>query len=114
MRRPEIGSPEWLRAIPARWGLTQEDACRVMGIAPSTFQAKCRGARVITERLIGRIVDVELCLAKEVPPFGWPFSVRMPEPNQLILSDRTIDHLQNIIAAQNALRGQEISGTATV
>lgn len=104
-----LGSPDWLRAVPRRWGLGQSAACRVMGIAPSTFRAKCAGRRQITERLIGRIVDVEMLLIRGDVPFGWPFDQPLPNRQTVDLSPRTLDHYRNILAGF----GEEIAEDAT-
>lgn len=92
-----VGSPDWLRAVPARWGLRQADACRVMGIAASTYRAKCIGRIRISDRLIGRIVDVEMLLMLGYHPFGWPFGRKQALPANLEPSPRTLDHIRNII-----------------
>ena len=58
--KPSIGSPAWLRGIPARWGLSQAETCRVLGIAPSTFRAKCAGRIAISDRLGRNAILIEL------------------------------------------------------
>lgn len=73
-----IGDPEWLRAMPRRWGLRQVDACRVMGIGVSTYRAKIAGDLPIDQRLISHILNVEMLLARGDMPDGWPLAKPLP------------------------------------